>query len=307
MKKVNIITPVYNNQDSLQILVDSVYKLKKNINVQISHTLIDDGSTDQSWKILETLKKKYNNVNLIKLVKNYGQSHAVEVGLNFNNYDAYVVINADLQDPVELIRDMINSFIAGKKTVIGQRVNRNDGFFSNIISRVAWSILKKLTFKNLPQGGFDFYLIDDLVRKRVTRFKNKNIFIQGRILDSGIDFETIPYTRKKRELGKSQYNFFSRTYLFLDVVFGYSLNPFRIISIFGFLSFGVSIILGLIFFVNYFFIVQPLPGWTSTVLIIIFLFSINFLILSIVLEFLWRIISITDNTHDVIIEKIIDE
>ena len=204
-----IIVPVYFNEGTLDDLINQidskVFKKNKNLTGQV--VFCEDGSNDRSYEKLKIIKELWPNVKIIKLTRNFGQIPAIYASLSKIKSKAYIIMSADLQDPVELINDFLFfHFKEGFNIVGGERESRKDSFISTIGSKLFYKLLSKLSFPNYPLGGFDFVLISNKVRNLILEMNQSDPFIQGEILFTGFDSKFIPYNREKRISGKSQWS-----------------------------------------------------------------------------------------------------
>ena len=307
---ISIIIPVYFNEGSLgkltEVLLNNV--LKKNPKKKIEIIFIDDGSQDNSF--IELIKIQENSkdiVKVIKLTRNFGQLSAILAGYSVCKGEAIVNISADLQDPPELINDMIKyHFEEGFEIVICARENRDEGWFRRVSSKFFYSLMKRLTFKNMPLGGFDYFLISSKIKNLILQNHEKNSFIQGQILFTGFKPKFINYSRNKREIGESKWTFSMRIKMLIDGVLAYSYFPLRIMTVLGAITSLSGFIYAFLIFINYFFTNTPLKGWTPLMIIILVLSGIQMLMLGIIGEYLWRVLDQVRNRELFVIEKIIE-
>ena len=216
----SIVIPVYQNKGSL----DDTFKLIKNNvidrNPQYSAEIIfvDDGSTDGSFQDLITLYEAYPElIVIVKLTRNFGTYPAIIAGFNQAKGKCIINLSADLQEPPELIHDMLQyHFNKNYSIVICARESRDEDIYKKITSKIFYGVIKKLCFPNMPIGGFDFCLISERVKDGILKNLEADFFLQGKILWAGYNIKYIPYTRRKREIGKSQWTFSMKLKWFID-------------------------------------------------------------------------------------------
>ena len=288
MSKVSIIVPVYFNELNLPGLMDRLLALSNDNTYEFEYIFIDDGSGDNSYAILQEFSVKDSRIKVIKLSRNFGSFVASLAGIRNATGDCLTVISADLQDPPELIIEMVKEWKSGYKVVLAVREGRKDSLIVELTSSFFYWVLKKFVMSNMPPGGFDFFLIDKKVAQIVSRCQEKNTSLSGLILWLGFDRKLIHYNRTKRDLGKSMWTFRKRFKYFVDSITAFSYLPLRVasilgvaISIFGFLY------IGYIFYL-YFFIMIPPPGWSTIMVAILFISGIQLIILGVIGEYLWR-------------------
>jgi dolichol-phosphate mannosyltransferase len=307
---ITIVIPVYYNQDSLEPTVE---KLLNEVFTKINHRvfeiiMVDDGSGDNSFIVMERLYNKYPDLlRLIKFTRNFGQVSAIYCGYQHARGKYIVTMSADLQDPPAMITQMIERLDQGNSEIVCcNRIDRDEGLFRKATSRFFYFLMKRLSFKNMPLGGFDFLAFTARVRDAVLRNKDTNPFVQGQLLWTGYKTEFIPYTRQKREHGKSRWTFSKKMKYLIDGVLSYSYVPIRFISFSGIITFFLGIIYSIIIVIGYFMGESPFQGWAPIMILILLIGGLQLLMLGIIGEYLWRTLDQTRNREMFIIDKIIE-
>ena len=266
---------------------------------------IDDGSRDNSLNELHEIKKQYKNIKIIQFTRNFGQVSAMMAGYKYSDGDIIINISADLQDPPELMIRMIDLYLNEKKDiVICKREEREENFYRRFASYIFYKIMQKLSFSNMPAGGFDYVLISRRVKECLLDMKEANQFWQGQILWTGFNTEFIPYKRQKRFSGKSRWTFSKKIKYLLDGVMAYSYFPLRLMALLGIVLFFSGILYAIIITVNYFWGNVPFKGWTPIMILILVLSGIQMLMLGIIGEYLWRTLDQVRGREKYIIEKV---
>ena len=292
MKRLlSICIPVYKNAESLEILVKQIQhvtsEFSSELNIEI--VFVDDGSTDNSWEILLKLREKYpNEISIYKLSRNFGQLSAMLATFQFAKGDALISMSADLQDPTELIKQMIEAWDAGSDVVIGFRESRNDGRLFKISSKLAYAYARKST-PGLPSGGFDYFLMSRRVADSLISLRGRFRFIQGDLLWMGFRVSYLPYTRQIRAHGKSGYTWSKRLRNFIDLVIDSSYGPIQMMSRIG--IFAALVGIAYLFTVVYSWSRggTPFTGWAPIMVTLLILNGIVMTMLGIIGEYLWRI------------------
>lgn len=312
MKEIDysIIIPVYYNEGSIEktfnLLKEKVISINKDLNCEL--IFVDDGSQDNSFKEILDLKDKYPDlIKAIKFTRNFGQVSAIYAGYQYAKGKCMINISADLQDPPELINEMIHYHLQDKyEIVICSRESREDSYLKRKTSDIFYKLIKKLSFPNMPSGGFDFALISDKVKNIILEKKESNPFWQGHLLWTGHRVKFIPYKRSEREIGKSRWTFSKKIKYLIDGVTSYSYFPVRLMSVVG----SIVALLGFLYAI---FIVlarifgRAVPyGWAPIMVAVLVLSGIQMLMIGIVGEYLWRVLDQTRNRQPYIIEKIFD-
>ena len=305
---ISIIIPVYCNEESLQELYNIINDdvIVKNENLKFEIIFIDDGSKDNSLNILQGIYNKYKPiVKVIKLSRNFGQANAIMAGLNFCSGNYAVIMSADLQDPPGLINTMIKKAYTGNRDiVIATRKGRDESIYRVITSKIFYSIMKLLSFKNMPLGGFDFFLVSRRVMDIIVNDIDSNPFIQGKVLYTGFQTEFIQYKRRKRPYGKSKWSFSKKINALIDSVLSYSYFPIRLMSLIGLLVSAAGFLYAIIIIISYFHNNVPFPGWAPIMILILVLSGFQMLMLGIIGEYLWRTLDQVRRRPKYIIDKI---
>ncbi len=307
MKNISIIIPVYFNAQSIEKTILKIKQevIEKNKDYTFEIICIDDGSGDNSYQILLEIQKKDKDlVKVIKFTRNFGQVQAIFAGYEASSGACVVNISADLQDPPELMNEMIsNFFIQNIPIVIGIRIDRDESFYRKFTSQIFYKLMQKLSFSNMPIGGFDYALLSKEVVKVILANKEANPFWQGQILWSGFPIKFIPYIRRERAEGKSRWTFGKKIKYLIDGVLAYSYFPLRAISVLGGLLFLMGVVYSIIIVFQYYWGNVPFKGWTPIMILILLLFGIVLLMLGIIGEYLWRVLDQVRGRAGYLIEK----
>lgn len=288
MPKVSIVVPVYHNELNLPKLFERLYGIGAQNKFDIEFVFVDDGSQDGSFSLLKTQADKDDRVKVIKLSRNFGSFVASLAGLRNATGDCVVLISADLQDPPEMIPEMVDAWLSGFKVVLAVRENRKDSFWVTKTSNFFYWLMQKIALREMPLGGFDFFLIDRQVADTISRLEEKNTSLIGLIIWLGFKRKILHYTREERELGKSMWTFTKKLKYFIDSIAAFSYFPLRMASVVGVSISFVAFLYILYIFFMYFFLVQPPTGWSTMMVVVLFLSGIQLTILGVIGEYLWR-------------------
>lgn len=288
--RISIVVPVFRNEatlHSLYIQLEDMFSTAAPA-VGREYVFVDDGSDDQSLRVLTELHEQYENVHVLRLSRNFGQVPAIIAGLNEASGDAILILSADLQDPIEIIPKMIEAWKGGNQIVIAHRQNRQDNFQTRLTSGIFYQLMK-LSRLELPSGGFDFVLLDRKANEALKQIKGRNRFLQGDMLWIGFQTQLIPYERKARPFGKSQWSFMKKVKYLLDGVISSSYWPIRLMSLMGLLTAFSGFFYILIIVYMRFVHQVPFIGWAPIMVVILWVGGIIMLMLGIIGEYLWRI------------------
>jgi dolichol-phosphate mannosyltransferase len=308
--KVSIVIPVYQNEDSIATTYRAVCSVldAHSDEVRYDFVLVNDGSTDRSWEILQELQREHpDHIKLINFTRNFGQMAALLAGYTYAEGDCIVSMSADLQDPPELIWEMLCAWREGHKLVVANRVARHDGWVKDKISEICWTILRRHAVPKIPKGGFDFFLMDKQLSEYFVCDPEQHIFLQGRLLFYGFEPFVIPYERRKRLAGKSQTSFGRKAKYFIDGFAAYSFLPLRIMSIAGILLFLAAIITSSIIAWYVLMYGSRLEGWASLMVVILFLSGMQMLAMGVMGEYLWRNIEEARKRPHYVIKQILQK
>lgn len=288
MKMISIVIPVYYNEQNLPI---TYHKLKHNvlsaIKTDYEIIFVDDGSKDNSYNELLKLRESDKKVKIIKLSKNFGQHIAIYAGLKNIKGDCAIVISADLQDPPELILQMLDKYSNNYKVVIAVREDRQDGLFQKMFSYIFYCLIRRYAIKDMPKNGFDCFLADKQVIDVLTKVETKNLSLFNQIIWLGFNRAEVHYTRLNRDIGKSGWSFSKKIKLAIDSLLAFSFTPIRVISLLGIIVCISSFIYAIYVIIQKIFL-GAYTGWSSLMVAISLLSGIQMLMLGIIGEYLWR-------------------
>ncbi len=306
MKKLSLVIPVYYNEGSLQALAAELSKVEAKLqarDMELELIFVDDGSGDNSLKELLKIKQARNNTKVVKLARNFGAIHAVKTGFQFVTGDCFGMLAADLQDPPDLLLDMVDKWLAGSKFVICVRESREDPLVSKIFARSYYRLLRWTVAENYPSGGFDLALMDATMLPHLQNSgKNINVSLFAHWL--GFQPEIIYYHRQERAAGKSRWTFSKKFTYLLDSILGFSVAPIRMISFTGCLVALLSFIYGLVVVVNTLINHTQVPGFTTLAALITFLLGLIIIMLGVIGEYLWRIFDEVNRRPEYVIDEI---
>ena len=307
---LSVVIPVYFNAESLaplwRALEASLATLPGDLDWEV--VFVDDGSGDDSYAELARLHHAApTRVRVARLTRNFGQVAAILAGLHLARGDACVVLSADLQDPPELIPELVRRWNGGShRIVLATRAAREDGAFARWASRVFYRLMRRYAVPNMPEGGFAFFLVDRRVVDIINQLDEKNTFLQGMILWTGFRPEVIPYTRRRRPHGRSRWSLSRKVKYFVDGFVTYTVAPIRLITLVGLavslLSFGYA---ALILLLRLFWGL-PVEGWAPTMISILGLSGVQLVMLGIIGEYLWRNYYETRKLPSYVIDGVLD-
>ena len=306
MPKLSIVVPVYFNELNLPDLFRAFYELEKDVDVDLEFVFVDDGSADGSWSLLEGFVRTEPRAKALKLSRNFGANAATFAGFVHATGDIAVNIAADLQDPPELIPEMIRLWRRGFHVVLAVRENRDEPFWIRATAGVYYRMIRKWVVPQMPIGGFSFSLIDRKVLDVLVSAVEKNSALNSLIVWTGFRQTSIPYRRKARAKGQNTWTLFRRMKYFIDSFVAFSFVPVRIMQLIGL---GTALA-GFVYAANIAFyriiFGQAVPGWSALMIVVLTLGGIQLLVLGMIGEYQWRTLDELKPRPPFIVETLID-
>ncbi len=289
-KLVSIVIPVFNEEGNLPVLYERLSAVLKKLATDYEMLFVNDGSRDQSLTLLQTYAQQDRHIKIIDLSRNFGHQLAVTAGLDHCQGDCAVIIDADLQDPPELITELITKWNDGYQVIYAQRIKRKGEHFLKVFTaKIFYRLLKKLANIDIPLDTGDFRLIDRKVIDNLKAMPERNRFLRGMVSWIGLRQTSVKYVREERLFGETKYPLFKMIRFALTGLTSFSLVPLQLASLFGFLVSGISFLAGLYTIYLKIFTTHTIPGWTSLMIALLFLGGIQLITLGIIGEYVGRI------------------
>ena len=309
MKIISVVVPMYYEEE---VAKECYTRLKgvldKIENYSYEIIFVNDGSKDKTLEILKDIAKEDENSKIISFARNFGHQCAVTAGLRYVTGDAIVIIDADLQDPPELIPEMLKLWEDGNDVIYGKRKSRKgESRFKLLSASVFYKTLNALSDVEIPKDTGDFRLVDRKVVEVINSLPEHNKFLRG--LFSWVGFKQTPfeYERKERYAGKTKYPLKKMLKLAQDGIFSFSIKPLKIVGAMGILSVLISIILFVYAVLSYAFDWNNLvPGWTSLMVTMTFIGGMILISLWMIGEYIGRIYDETKRRPEYIIDETIN-
>ena len=309
--KLSIVLPCYNEEEVLLETSSRMLSLllslteKQKISKESLIYFVDDGSKDNTWRIIEELASKNANIKGIKLSRNRGHQNALLAGLFTAEGDALVSIDADLQDDVEAIEQMVDEYNSGSEIVYGVREERKtDTAFKRITAEGFYKVMH-LMGVDIVFNHADYRLLSRNVVEHLKEYKEVNLFLRAMVPLVGFKSSNVYYERAERFAGESKYPLKKMLSFAWDGITSFSIMPLRFITATGFILFIVTILMTAWILGTKLFTDNAIPGWASTVLPIYFIGGVQVLSIGIVGEYIGKIYMETKERPRFIIEKVI--
>ena len=289
-KLITILVPAYNEEDVLNMLYKRVSTIMNSLtNYNFEILFVNDGSTDKTLDILKTLREQDNRICYLNLSRNFGKEIAMIAGLDYSKGDAVIIIDADLQDPPELIPEMISYWEQGYDDVYAKRKSRKgESWLKKFTSKMYYKTLQSVTNIQIQKDTGDFRLLDRRCVEALKQFRESQRYTKGLFSWIGYNKKEILYDRDPRAAGKTKWNYKKLIDLSIDGITSFTTSPLRwsaiigiVISIIGFVYMLAIILKTIIHGID-------VPGYASTMVVILFIGGIQLIFLGIIGEYLGR-------------------
>jgi dolichol-phosphate mannosyltransferase len=291
MALVSIVVPVYHNAASLLDLLTRFQALAADHPQDcFEFVFVDDGSKDNSFAMLHELAHREPRMRVVKLSRNFGSNAAILAGLEEARGDAVAAISADLQDPPEMIGEMLARWRAGRKVVLAARETREDSWLTRMAADAFYFLFRRLALPGMPRRGFDFFLIDRQVRDVVVEMPEKNLYLMGLLVWLGFDAEVLHYHRRSRDkrYGRSMWTLARKVRYFIDAFVAFSYVPLRAASVAGVLTCLASGVYALYIILSRLLWSRDVPGWGSLMVVVLMTSGLQLLMTGVLGEYVWR-------------------
>lgn len=309
MRRVSIVVPVFHNAASLPELMNRFSRLAEQNDEQFEFIFVDDGSRDHSFEVLENLARRDGRVHAIRLSRNFGSNAASAAGIAHATGDCVVAISADLQDPPELIGEMLEKWRQGYRVVLAARKEREDPWLTSLTSNLFWKLFRRFGIPTMPEQGCDFCLLDRSVLHALRdTYEPKGGL--GMVLWTGFEPAVIHYRRRRREAhyGRSRWTLSKKLTYLIDSFVSFSHVPIRAASVTGMLL----ALLGMIYacaltFEKLFLGLDAFEGWASLMIVVLVVSGAQLTMTGILGEYLVRTLEASRRRPPYIVERVVEQ
>jgi glycosyltransferase involved in cell wall biosynthesis len=285
---VSVVVPVYFNAESLPRLAARLGEIADRADHDVEIVFVDDGSGDESWARIEEIARSTPRARGVRLTRNFGSQMAILAGLSEAKGAAAAVLSADLQEPPELLPEMVAAWRRGATAVLAVRRSRPEGWSTRAAAGLYYGTLRRLAFSEMPAGGFDCFLVGRPAIDFLVENREIHTSLPGLLLWGGFPTALVAYDRAVRDSGASRWTLAKKVKYFIDSVISFSYAPLRWMSVAG-AGLAVLAFLYALFLVAFKLIHgQPIQGWTSLMVALAFFSGVQLLSLGILGEYLWR-------------------
>ena len=309
MKKISIVIPMYYEEEVAEECYNRVVNVCRKIeNYEYEIIFVNDGSKDKTLEILENIANNDKNVKVISFARNFGHQPAVTAGLKYVTGDAIVIIDADLQDPPELIPEMLKLWEQGYEVIYGKRKKREgESKFKLLTASMFYKTLNALSDVEIPKDTGDFRLVDRKVVDVVNSMPEHNKFLRGLFSWVGFEQYAFEYERKERFAGKTKYPLKKMLKLASDGIIGFSTKPLKLLGGLGAISILISFCILIYALISFACDLNNLTaGWTSIMVSITFFAGVQLMSIWLISEYIGRIYDETKKRPQYIIKKTIN-
>ena len=295
-KLISILVPVYNEEKTLKILYSRIKDTLSGLDYQFEIFFVNDGSKDHSLDIIKKFREEDSTVSYLNLSRNFGKEIAMAAGLDFVTGDAVILMDADLQDPPELIPEMVKYWEEGYDDVYAKRASRNgETWLKKKTAKSFYRILKRLAKIDIQEDTGDFRLLSRRAINAIRKFKEHHRYTKGFFSWIGFNKKEILFDREARAAGESKLNYYKLTDLAVEGITAFSSAPLKISTIIGFLTATLAFFYMMFIIIKKIILGDPVAGYASMVSIILFFSGIQLLSLGILGEYIGRIFNESKN------------
>ena len=285
----SLVIPVYRNEDNIPTLLAAIGGLRATLGPSFEAVFVVDGSPDASHERLRgALPEQPFASTLVALARNFGAFAAIRHGLGVARGSGIAVMAADLQEPPELVVQLLQRIEAGADIAFGTREGRDDPALSKVLSGLYWALYRRWVIPDVPKGGVDIFALSHVVRDALMRMPEANTSLLAQLFWLGGRRAFVPYARQRREIGHSAWTLRKKLRYLMDSVFSFTDLPIRLLLGLGGAGLLVSVVLAALVIAAKLSGEVPVPGYAATILVVLFFGAFNALGLGIIGSYVWR-------------------
>ena len=287
---LSLVIPVYNEQEAIKLFIDSVTNIFRNQPlINLEFCFVNDGSTDDTLKELLQHQKVDMRIRVVDLSRNFGKEAALTAGLHMTNGDIIVPIDVDLQDPPEVILEMIEKWLQGYDVVLGRRIDRkSDTWVKRTLANWFYRIHNTISNPKIPNNVGDFRLMDKRVVGELKKFSESLLYMKGLLAWLGFRETYVDYIRQERIIGVSKFKGWQLWNFAIQGITSFSIAPLQIWTYLGFFTSFFSFLLGIVIILRVFVFGIDVPGYASLIVVITFLGGIQLIGIGVIGEYVGR-------------------
>jgi dolichol-phosphate mannosyltransferase len=286
---ISVVIPVYEEQENLPVLYDRLTDVLGKFEPNYEIIFVDDGSHDKSTAIIQEIAQQDAHITMIELSRNFGHQIAISAGLDYARGEAVIIMDADLQDPPEVLPQFIQKWRNGYDVVYAIRKKRKENWIKRTSYVIFYRLLQRIASIEIPLDAGDFCIMDRRVVDILTNMPERNRFVRGIRSWVGLKQVGLAYDREARNAGKPKFTFSRLLYLALDGLVSFSFLPLRIITVIGFIVSFMSIFLAIFYTIQRITVGLNPPGFATLVVAILFLSGMQLMTIGLIGEYVGRI------------------
>lgn len=291
---LSIVCPAYNEADGLLTFHRAVRKAMKAINQDFEVVFVNDGSTDQTLPLMQDLRTRHPNTTIVDLSRNFGKEIALTAGLDAAKGDAVVVIDADLQDPPEVIAELIDGWREGYDVVYAQRRERQgESWLKKATASAFYKLMRKAGPVGLPENVGDFRLMSRKAVDAVCLMRERHRFMKGVFAWVGFPSKAVVYDRAPRAAGETKWNYWKLWNLSIEGITSSTLAPLKISTYLGFAAAALAFLTAVFFIIKTIFYGESVQGFPTLIIVTLFLGGVQLCVLGVIGEYLGRVFNET--------------
>lgn len=295
-KLLSIVAPAYNESASINEFYSRLMTSTKELELSLEIVYVNDGSIDNTLELMRSQQASDSRISIINLSRNFGKEVALTAGLDNALGDAVVVIDTDLQDPPELIPELVSKWLAGNDVVNAKRIKRKgESWFKKLSSYMYYRFLYQLSDIKIPKDTGDFRLLSRNALDALLKLREKHRYMKGLFAWVGYSQVEVTYERDERYAGSTKWSFWNLVNLAFEGLTSFSVLPLRLASMIGVLSAFMALVFGVVIILKKFIYGDPVAGYPSLVVLITFIGGIQLLALGVIGEYLGRVFNETKN------------
>jgi len=288
---LSVVIPCFNEQEVLRDTNSRMVAALEQIPVNFEIIYVDDGSTDATPELLRELQAQDNRVRVVRFSRNFGHQMAITAGIEHSAGDAVAIIDADLQDPPEVIAEFVQKWVEGYDVVYGVRTERDgETAFKLWTAKLFYRCMTRLSDTSIPLDTGDFRLMDRRVVDALLGMPERDRFVRGMVSWLGFSQVAVPYRRAPRLAGFTKFSIFKMLRFAMDGIFSFSVLPLRLATWTGFVASALAVVgIALVSLERFLGVEGLVKGWTSTVIAVLFIGGVQLICIGIIGEYVGRI------------------
>lgn len=303
--KISLIIPVYNEEEAILFFHEAVRAHLSLKNFNITLLFINDGSTDRTRQVVESLIEVDQKVGLVNFSRNFGKEAALFAGLKYATGDAVIPIDVDLQDPIDVIPQLIDKWLAGSDVVLAKRIDRSsDNYLKRMTAGLFYRLHNNISEPKIEENVGDFRLMSRRVVDAICQLPERKLFMKGILSWVGFSTEIVEYVRAPRVAGSTKFNGWKLWNLALEGITSFSTFPLRVWTYLGFLTAACSLVYAFYMIANKLIWGNEVPGYPSLMSAILFLGGVQLIGIGVLGEYIGRIYTEAKGRPRYIVEDI---